>query len=73
MHEEKIFCENLKNIRKSYGYSKVKMARLLGIGVKSLSLIESGIIPPRLGCEVLIRITNTFGVSPSGIFTRIKL
>ena len=73
MHEKQVFCKNVKKLRENYGYSKLKMAKILGIGIKSLSLIERGILPPRLKCEVLIRIANHFGISPSDMFTQIKL
>ena len=72
MYEVKIFCQNVKTLRKLYGYPKVKMAKILGIGVKSLSLIESGVIPPKLKCDVLVRIANAFGISPSSMFKEIN-
>ena len=45
-YEFKVFCENIKAIRKQKSLSKKEMAKRLGIGVKSLDSIENGIVPP---------------------------
>ncbi len=65
---EKNFCENVRKLRKINRLSKSEMAKLLRIGVKSLSKIESGVIPKRLKCEVLVRIKSVFGISYTDIF-----
>jgi transcriptional regulator with XRE-family HTH domain len=39
------FCENVRYLRKKNGLSKKEMAKKLGIGVKSLELIETGSLP----------------------------
>ncbi len=65
---ELIFCANVKELRKKNNLSKREMAKRLGIGVKSLTLIENGIIPPRLNCEILFYIRKSFGVKPSDLF-----
>jgi len=41
-------CRNISYLRKKHNLSKSKMAKILGISVKSLNLIESGVIPSRL-------------------------
>ena len=66
--EIKIFCENLKYLRKEKGLSKKEMAKKLGIGVQSLSVLESGRLPPRLSLEPLFNIHKNFGISSSEIF-----
>lgn len=63
-----IFCENLKKLRLEFGYSKKKMAEILNIGIKTLTTIENGMIPPRLNCEILFQIYTRFGIRPSDIF-----
>lgn len=63
-----IFCENVKRLRKIHKLSKKEMAKKLGIEVKSLSLIESGTLPPRLSCKVLFRICYYFKVKPKDMF-----
>ncbi len=40
-------CENIKEIRLRNGLTKKEMAKLLGIGVKALTQIEGGNLPPR--------------------------
>ena len=67
-YEFKIFCQNLKTIRKQKSISKKEIAKKPGIGVKALSLIEKGIMPPRLSSCILIMIYNEFGFLPSEIF-----
>ncbi|MBP3495258.1 MAG: helix-turn-helix transcriptional regulator [Clostridia bacterium] len=61
------FCNNIRVLRKREGLSKKKMAKIMGIGIKSLSLIEDNILPRRLRCGVLIKIHNYFGILPSEI------
>lgn len=63
-----IFGQNLKKIRKAKGLSIKSMAKILGIGERSLSLIEGGFLPPRLDVSILFKIYSEFGVSPSEIF-----
>ena len=63
-----VFGYNLKKIRMDNGLSKVKMAQRIGIGIKSLIMLEKGILPPRLGASVLIGIYREFGVLPSEMF-----
>ena len=66
--EIKIFCENIKYLRKEKGLSKKEMAKKLGISTASLSILESGKLPPRLTVEPLFHIHKNFGISPSEIF-----
>ena len=71
-YEFKVFCENIKAIRKQKSLSKKEMAKRLGIGVKSLDSIENGIVPPRLSSAILFKIYYEFGFTPSEIFSNIK-
>ena len=65
-----LFCENIKSIRKTNKLSKKEMAKLIGIGTKSLTLIENGRLPPKLGCDVLFEIQKEFGIAPKTIFSK---
>lgn len=65
-----LFCENIKSIRKTNKLSKKEMAKLIGIGTKSLTLIENGRLPPKLGCDVLFEIQKKFGIAPKTIFSK---
>lgn len=67
-----VFCRNLRNLRKAHGLSKKKMAGILGIGVKSLTLLEHDIIPPRLGCEMLFRASRYFKIKVCELFLPIE-
>ncbi len=60
-----IFCENIKRLRKREKLSKKNMAKMLHIGVKTLTAIESGILPKSLDCSVLFYIDDNFNISAS--------
>ncbi len=62
------FCNNVKRLRKQSGLSRKEMAKKLGIGIKSLSMIEGGVLPKRLGAEIIFEIYNNFGINPREIF-----
>lgn len=64
-----ILFRNITALRKHYGYSKKQMAHLLGIGIGTLNKIETGIIPPRLGVEVVFAICREFHIRPSVLFS----
>lgn len=66
-----LFCENIKSIRKTNKLSNKEMAKKLGIGTKSLTSIENGQLPPRLGCDVLFEIHKKFGIAPKTMFSEI--
>lgn len=65
-----LFCENIKALRKINKLSKKDMAKLIGIGTKSLTLIENGRLPPKLGCDVLFKIQKEFGIAPQTMFSK---
>ncbi len=66
--EIKAFCKNVKALRETFNLSKKSMSNILGIGISSLNKIESGVLPPRLNCDVLFRIYAIFKVPPSKLF-----
>ena len=59
----KILCRNVRYLRLKYGLSQRSMARLLGIGVTSLRMLEGGQLPPRLPARVLRRYAQIFQIS----------
>ncbi len=69
--EHLILCENIRNLRKNNGLSKKEMAKLLGIGIKRLNLLEQNIIPKRLSCSIIIKIYKNFGILPKDIFSKL--
>ena len=66
-----IFCQNVKTLRKQNGLTQKEMAEKLGIGVKSLSLMENGIVPKRLSTEVIYKVSNCFDVSASVLLSTV--
>ena len=57
-------CANIRYLRASHGLSRTVMARKLGITVKTLDLLESGIMPRRCTVRLLFNIQKNFAVSP---------
>ncbi|MBQ8935361.1 MAG: helix-turn-helix transcriptional regulator [Oscillospiraceae bacterium] len=55
---------NIAWLRREFGISKSEMAKLLGIGVGSITKIEQGELPPRMGAHVLLNVREHFGFHP---------
>lgn len=66
--ETKIFCENIKKLRKKNGLSQKEMAQKLDISVMSLSTLEKGAVPSRLSVSIVIKIYKIFGIKPAQMF-----
>lgn len=66
--EIKAFCKNVQFLRESNDLSYEDMAKILHISVKSLKLLEEGVLPRSIGVDVVWRISKNFGVTPSGQF-----
>lgn len=62
------FCKNVKLLRETHGLSQKEMAKICGIGVQSLSTLESGICPPRISCSILFRLSKHFHIPISTLF-----
>ena len=58
-----ILCENIKALRIKNNLSKKEMAQKIGIGIKSLTAIESGILPRSVNATTLYKIHKEFGIS----------
>lgn len=66
--EVRNLCDNIKFLRRVTKLSKEKMSKLLGISARSLTAIEKGTLPPRLGCEFLVEVYRKFGIEPIELF-----
>ena len=66
---ENLIC-NIVFLRKHFGISRRRMAKLLGIGVTTLQKLKQGILPPRLGVDIFFHIQRNFGIAPVTILTR---
>ena len=64
------FCDNVRLLRRRAGLTKKEMAKRLGVGVGSISMLEKGVVPKRLSCEVLFRLALEFGVSPTDLLKK---
>ncbi len=51
--ELKVLCKNIYYLRKKNGLTQREMAGQLNISLYSLRMIERGIIPKNLSCEIL--------------------
>ena len=67
IRETENFIYNIIWLRKKHNLSKSKMAKLLGISVSSLNKLENGILPPRLGTEVIFLIQEQFHIHPKDL------
>ena len=65
-----ILFHNITTLRSHYGYSKKHMAKLLGIGIETLNKIEKGIIPPRLGIDIVFTVCKQFHIRPSMLLSQ---
>lgn len=61
---QQILADNLYAIRKKYGLSRSKTARLLHIGAGNLDALEAGNLPERLIHKFLFYIEKEFGIRP---------
>ena len=66
--EIKDFVQNIIWIRKYHRLSKKQMASLSGISVYSLNKLEKGVLPKRLGVNVLFNIEKNFNIFPRQLF-----
>lgn len=62
------FIHNLIVLRRQLGLPKNPMAKLLGISLYSLNLLESGTIPKQLGVKVVFRTHRCFGIPIRDLF-----
>lgn len=64
------FSHNVKYLRLHNHLSKKSMAKVLGIGTKTLSKIEQGEFPPNTSIRIFYRIHQYFNLSPQHQLTR---
>ena len=62
------FSQHIRRIRIENRMTQKEMANRLEIGVRTLSMIERGILPGRLSCEILFRVQEQFGIHPRDLF-----
>ena len=62
------FSHNIKQLRQSHNLSKKSMAKIMGIGVGSLTKLENGILPPRADANCLLNLHKYFGIPISELF-----
>ena len=60
--EMKNFCENVVNLRRSRRYSKKDFARLMGVSVATLNLIEQGQAPLSIRLSTVSKLQQSFGI-----------
>ena len=67
-----IFCQNIKRLREKNELSKKEMADILEIGLTSLVKIEHGIVPPRMGADVIFKTSQYFKIKPHELFAHLQ-
>lgn len=68
--ELKIFCANFKQIREILILSKQQMSKLLNVSVATVTGLENGLIPRRVGVNLLLAIYENFEIAPAEMFCR---
>ena len=68
MNEVKTLCENIRELRLKNNLSKRATCKALKISTHTLSMIEKGVLPPRMKCETLVRACHLFGITVKDIF-----
>ena len=63
-----IFCQNIRTLRERNHLSRRKMAKLLHITPKTLSLLERGTLPARTSATVIFHLSRAFGIPPKDLF-----
>ena len=66
--DAKLFCNNVKALRLIFNLTKREMAEKLGISVGALTTIENGELPKRLDVNIVLRLHECFGLTPSEVF-----
>ena len=66
--ELKVFCENVKILRKRYGLTQKEMAEICNVGVRSIAMLEKGILPTRLSTSILFRMRDYFKIDMKDLF-----
>ena len=61
------FCNNIKKLRAKHKLTKKGMAKILHIGVGSLTKIENGTMPKLLRADIFFYIHEKFNITASRI------
>ena len=62
------FCANIRYLREREGLSKTRMAKIMGVTTATLTKIEEGTLPHRVGVKVLLRLSDQFGIRLNHFF-----
>ena len=67
--EFQYFCKNVKRLRDEHNLSKKQMAKIMGVGTKTLTSIENGVIPPRASADIIFKLCDYFCINAQELFT----
>ena len=68
--EKENFLQNVAWLRRHYGISKKRMAKLLHISLGSIDRMEKGDLPEEIDVSVLFYIQDYFGIPPQELLER---
>ena len=63
--ELQLFCANIRYLRKANKLSQAEMATRLRTSVRTVRMLEQGVVPVRLSCEVILNAYCAFKVPPN--------
>lgn len=66
--ESRQLCANIRDLRERAGLSKTRMAKIMGVTTATLTKIEEGTLPRRVGVKVLFRLSDQFGIRLNRFF-----
>ena len=65
-----VLSYNISYLRKEYNLTKLNMAKIMGVGIKTLNKVEKGILPAKLTVDFLFRIQKYFNIPVSVIVSK---
>ncbi len=69
----KMFCNNIRFLRKKYNLTKIEMAKRCGTTTYNIRLLEKEILPPRLSANILFNIYGAFGIPQKDMLDKLYL
>lgn len=55
------YCRNLSQLRKQFSITQKELAKIMGVSIPCISLIDRGLIPKRLPRRAMLRSAELFG------------
>ena len=67
--ETAVLSANIQYLRAHNRLTKTEMARIMGVGLRTLSMLENGEMPKKLKCTALLRLARHFHLPVGELLT----